>query len=357
MIDMDVVGLISPRTQEGGQPFDLTQADNVTSFILAAQRRDTEQERRQKLATGQTVFNYGLHFTYRNQRFDSVNTLSQPWDANGAEGVGVGLAGSSPVVMRQGDLFIPDLWARVERKEFRIEAEFAAVLGSIKGRQFDVNGDGVDHTLEVYQFGAVLQGEGRFLNGDLEVGGEVGFASGDKAAGMGNYPRRNGGGRDYTVLGDTDGSQFKCETSGCSDPNINNFRFNRDYRVDMILYREILGGVTDSIYFKLRGKYRITQGLEIFASGLYSRVLFPQSAPGSLYTDSNESLGVELNAGVRYETEDGFFGQLQYGILFPLEGFMLKTDPYVAGQNTQLGGSRVTLDNPQALRAVFGIRF
>ncbi len=356
MIDMDVVGLISPRTQEGGQPFDLTQQDNVTSFILAVQRRDTEQERRAKLATGQVVFNYGLHFTYRYQRFDAADTLSQPWDAQGAEGVGVGQV-TYPTVMRSADLVIPDLWAKVEMKEFRIEAEFAAILGAMQGRQLFAGGDGVNHTLEIYQFGAVLQGEGRFFNGDLEVGGEVGFASGDKAPGFGNYQRRNGGGRDYTVLGDTDGPQYRCDATGCADPNINNFRFNRDYRVDMILYREILGGVTDSLYFKVKGQYRITQGLEIFASGLYARTLFPQSAPGSLYTESNESLGVELNAGIRYETEDGFFGQLQYGVLFPLEGFMRKTDPYIPGQDTQLGGTRIQLDSPQALRAVFGIKF
>ncbi len=356
MIDLDVVGLVSPRTQEGGQPFDLSNRDNVTSYIIAIQRRDTEQERRQKIATGQTVFNYGLHFTYRNQAYDSVNTLSQPFNNAVSDGIGIGAADSQyNMVLRRSDIFIPDLWAKVERKEFRIEAEFAAILGSINGRQMFVNGDGRDQRLDVWQFGAVIQGEGKAFNGDLEVGGEIGFASGDKAPGFGNYPRRTKDG--YTVLGDIDGPQYNCNAVGCSDNTINNFRFNRDFQTDMILFRELLGGVTDSIYFKVKGKYRITQGLEVFASALYARTLFPQSAPGSLYTDSTEDLGVELNAGVRYETEDGFYAQLQYGVLFPLPGFMKKTDPYVQGQNTQLGGSKVTLDNPQAIRGVFGIKF
>lgn len=358
MIDLDVTGLISPRTQEGGQPFDLSNRDNVTSYIIAIQRRDTEQERRQKIATGQTVFNYGLHFSYRNQRFDSANTLSQPFNNSVADGVGLGVASSNyDMVLRRSDLFIPDLWAKIERKEFRIEAEFAAVLGSINGRQLLANGDGKDQRLDVWQFGAVLQGEGKAFNGDLEVGGEIGFASGDKAPGFGNYPRRNGGGRDYTVLGDIDGPQYKCDAAGCSDRTINNFRFNRDFQTDMILFRELLGGVTDSIYFKLKGKYRITQGLEVFASALYARAIFLTSVPGALYTDSTPDLGVELNGGVRYETEDGFYAQLQYGVLFPLPGFMKRTDPYIQGQNTQLGGNKITLDNPQAIRGVFGIKF
>lgn len=357
MIDLDVVGLVSPRTMEGGQPFDLSNRDNVASFILAVQRRDTEQERRQKLATGQTVFNYGLHFTYRNQSFDSVNTLSSAFNNSNSDGVGVPSASSAyDMVQRNSNIFIPDLWAKVERKEFRIEAEFAAILGSINGRQLFANGDGKDQRLDVWQFGAVIQGEGKAFNGDLEVGGEVGFASGDKAPGFGNYPRRSSN-RGYTVLGDIDGPQYQCGAAGCSDMTINNFRFNRDFRTDMILFRELLGGITDSIYFKVKGKYRITQGLEIFASALYARAIFPTSTPGALYTESTADLGVELNAGVRYETEDGFYAQLQYGVLFPLPGFTKRTDPYIPGQNTQLAGSKITLDNPQAIRGVFGIKF
>ena len=121
----------------------------------------------------------------------------------------------------------------------------------------------------------------------------------------------------------------------------------------MILYREILGGVTDSLYFKPKAKYRITQGFEAFASAIYSRTLFPESAPGAAYNLSNASLGVEINGGARYETEDGFYGQLQYGILFPLEGFK-KGGTLVNGTS---GGPAITLENPQALRAVVGIKF
>ncbi len=357
MIDMNVAGMLSQRTQEGGQPFDLTQSDNVTSFILAVQRRDTEQERRQRLAAEQTVFNYGLHFTYRTQRFDAVDTLSQPFTTDGSNPN----TANQNIVLRKADIFIPDLWARIERKEFRIEAEVAAILGSIQGRQLGTGADGQLETINVYQFGAVLQGEARLLNGDLEIGGEVGFASGDKAPGFGNNPRRTGsGGGGYTGLGDVDGRQYNC-ANGCQngDNEINNFRFNRDYRVDMILYREILNGVTDSLYFKPKAKYRITQGFEAFASVIYSRAIFLESTPGAPYVGANPSLGVEINGGARYETEDGFYGQIQYGILFPLEGFTMVNDrPDVP--RTGVGvvdGTRVTLDNPQALRAVFGIRF
>jgi uncharacterized protein (TIGR04551 family) len=356
MMDFNIEGPSSTRSLEGGQPFDLSNSDDAHSYILAAQYRFTEQERRAKLDANGTVFNVGLHITYRTQRNDNVDNLSAPFDPAGAEGNTGSVINTYPsVVLRKADIVMPDLWAKVERKEWRLEAEFAAVLGGITNRSLSAGATSTNQALSVYQFGGVLQGEYKLLNGDLEIGGEIGFASGDKAPGFGNAPRRRGSSvtPGATELGDTEGPQYKC-SAACEDNEITNFRFNRDYRVDMILYREILGGVTDSLYFKPKGKYRITQGFEAFASAIYSRTLFPASAPGSFYpASSNESLGIEINGGARYETEDGFYGQLQYGILFPLEGFAKGGTDINGGMSV----TKVTLENPQALRAVVGIKF
>lgn len=349
MMDFNVEGPSSLRLPEGGQPFDLSQADDAHSYILAVQRRDTEQERAAKLDSGGLVFNYGLHFTYRNQRYDSVDALSAPFGTT--EGSVPNAAGAG-AVRRNANLFIPDLWAKVEHKTFRVEAEFAAVLGGIENRALSgalATSPGANQPLYVYQFGGVLQGEYKLLNGDLEIGADLGFASGDKAPGFGNSPRRTGSGPEgSTGTGDTDGPQYRCSSAGgCSDNEITNFRMNRDFRVDMILYREILGGVTDSFYVKPRAKYRITQGFEAFAAVIYSRAIFAESAPGAPFLNSGANLGVEINGGARYETEDGFFGQVQYGILFPMDGFAKR----------DVAGNAITLENPQALRAVVGIKF
>ncbi len=348
MLDWNVEGPSSVRMPEGGQPYDLSNSDDSHSYILAIARRDTESERLAKLDSQQTVFNYGVHFTYRVQRNDPIDFLSQPLGS--ADGQAP--TSSSPAwVQRNGLLFIPDVWLKLERKNFRIEAEFAAYLGSIQNRALSgatADSPGLNQSLYLYQFGGVLQGEYRFLNGDLEIGGEVGFASGDDASGFGNYPRRKGSGAGgATGTGDIDGPQYRCSSfGGCADDTIKNFRFNRDYRVDMILYREILGSVSDSVYLKPRAKYRITQGFDVFASLIWSRAIFWQSTPGGAF-GQDPNLGVEINAGARYETEDGFFAQLQYGILFPLGGFA-KRDAL---------NNAVNLDNAQALRALIGIRF
>ncbi len=351
MIDFTISGPTSIPQASGGQVFDLTQSDNVMSYSLVVARRDTESERQAKLEANQTVFNYGLHFMYRTQRNDSVDALNAPLSQGG-----LNVNNSSLTwVQRQGNLYVPDVWAKVEQKNFRVELEAAGIFGSISNRALTgatAGSPGLNQSLYLYQVGAVLQGEYRFLNGDLEIGAEVGFASGDKSPGFGVYTRRTGTGPNGVAgNGNTDGPQYSCLAT-CSDNEITNFRFNRDYRVDMILYRELLGGITDSFYVKPKARYRITQGFEAFASLLYSRAIFAESTPGYIYylnpaTTADASLGLEINAGVRYETEDGFYGQLQYGILFPLGGFR-KTDGL---------GNAFTLDNAQALRAVLGIKF
>ncbi len=348
MLDVNIVGTTSLRLPEGGQPFNLSNADDGLNYIIAVARRDTETEARAKLDSGQTVFNYGLHFSYRNQRTDSVDYLSQP---QGSDGVNLPKAPDAQAyVRREANLFIPDVWAKLERKTFRIEGEFAAILGSIGNRALSgalATQPGQNQRLDVWQFAAVVQGEYRLLNGDLEIGGEIGFASGDDAPGLGNAPRR----KTNAAKGVIDGAQYSCsDTGGCSDNTIRNFRFNRDYRMDMILYREILGGVTDSLYVKPKVNYRITQGLNVYGGVIYSRAIYAQSTlSGSNDTAPvDPNLGLELNAGARYETEDGFYAQAQYGILFPLGGF---------SKQEGMTSTTVPLTNAQAFRGVFGIRF
>ena len=357
MLDFNVEGILSPRQAAGGQQFDLSNSDDSHSFILALARRDTETERLAKLDSNQTVFNYGLHFTYRVQRNDSVDYLSQPLPLSDGEAESVPRAG---YVQRDAKLFIPDLWVKVEKKNWRIEAEFVSMMGFINNRAL-TGGDqavaGKNQKLDVWQFAAVIQGEYKLLNGDLEIGAEVGFASGDKAPGFGNYPRRKqtlnaDGTPDVTSVAGSaiDGPQYNCTSSGCLDNTLRAFRFNRDYRVDMILYREVLGGVTDSFYIKPRASYRITQGFTAFAALIYSRAIYAESTPGwgnASIPDPN--LGIELNGGARYETEDGFFAQVQYGILFPLGGFAARD---IANPNVNK-----SLDFAQAVRGSFGIKF
>jgi uncharacterized protein (TIGR04551 family) len=355
MLDFDLEGPSSAREFAGGQPFDLSNADDGHSFILAIAKRDTDSQAKAKLADNLAVFNYGVHFTYRVQRNDAVEFFNQPFQD---EGGNVALSPDS-WAPRRGSLYIPDIWVKYERRLFRLELELAGVFGSFENRAqsfADQNG-GANQALTFTQFGAVGQSEFRLMDGALKLGLEVGFASGDRAPGMGNRPRRRGPRQpgpdgnlntpDDTFLppqaGNFDGPQYDCApTGGCVDADIRNFRFNRDYRIDMILWREILGSVTDAIYAKPTASYQIAEGFDIFAAIIYSRAVYPESTPSS----SEASLGVEINAGAKYETEDGFFAQVGWGILFPLGGLA----------DTRPEGTP-NLDTAQAVRGLIGIKY
>lgn len=345
MLDFNAEG--PTNTNGGGQIFDASNGDDAHSFLIALARRDTDTQAKAKLDSGSFVFNYGAHFTYRVQNYEATNFFlsNQPVDMNRPASV-------TGYVPRFARLYIPDIWVKFERKNFRIELEAAAILGHIENRALTEadNTAGLNQGLGIVQFGGVLQGEYRLLEGSLKIMGEVGFASGDQAHGFGNYPRRKGGGADGSPLtGDFDGAQYSLASG---DNSIRNFRFNRAFRPDMILFRELLGGVTDSIYIKPSASYRITEGFHVFGSVIYSRAIYAESTPSAVLGSDgvvrgSADLGLEFNVGARYETEDGFFAELKYGILLPLDGLKdPRSSPTGAG-----------LDPADAVRGSLGIKF
>jgi uncharacterized protein (TIGR04551 family) len=308
--------------------------------VLAIARRDTEQQRKAKLESDQAVFNYGLHFSYRTQSWAAADYYGE--DTLPQTGVGGDFPQDVPdFVQRGADLYIPDVWVKYERKDWRLELEVAGIFGTMASRARSAGEVGDPQgtlPLQVVQFGGTLQGEYRFLEGNLKLQMELGVASGDKAYGLGNRPGRNLGNRDVTEEGDIDGPQYGCPERGGCDLSLRNFQFDRDYRVDMILWRDMLGGVTDAVYAKPSLSYMVAPGLQVFGSAIYSRTIYEQSSPSG--TDPN--LGVELNAGASYETDDGFLANVRYGVLFPLGGF---------------NQPNVELEVAQSVRGMLGIRF
>ncbi|MBN1205759.1 MAG: TIGR04551 family protein [Myxococcaceae bacterium] len=341
MIDFNSEGVVGNRDPAEGEPFDLSNADDSHSYVVAIARRDTDQQVKDKLENNQGVLNYGLHFTYRAQR----------WQERGFEPSAPVVPGEpAPAtprgfIPRDSTLYMPDLWLRYEERLFRVEVELAAIYGSINNRA-QALADAADPTqnqsLDVLQFGGAAQGEYKMLNGNLNLGLELGFASGDKAPGFGNYPGRSGSGAEgETLAGDREGPQFRCGTGGCADNAIRNFRFNRAYRVDLILWRELIGGLTDAVYIKPSVKYSLADGFDLYGSLIYSQALYAESTPSTTST----SLGVEVNAGARYETEDGFVAGLTWGILFPMGGLQ------------EIPALRRDFETAQAVRGTLAIRF
>ncbi len=320
------------------QPFDRSQGDDARDYVLSILRRDDDEEiRRMRTAGRETFFNYGLYFTYREQAWDA------PAVAGGNAGGG---APGAPIsfVPRDAWAVIPDVWVRLLHNNYRLEFEFVTVQGEIGSRSLGGAGATDDQSLELQQYGAVLQNELRLVDDKLALGLEIGFASGDDAPGFGNFPGRTGSADGFTQRGDWEGPQFNCATAACSDNSINNFRFDRDYHVDLILFREILGGVTDATYVKPSVNYDITEGLGLNLAIIYSQA----NATGTTPT-RNGPLGIEIDAGVNYLSDDGFVASLGYGVLFPMSGLDQLRNPANPAAGT------IGAETAQAVRGFFGV--
>jgi uncharacterized protein (TIGR04551 family) len=330
MIDFNSEGVTSQEATGDLQreSFDVTNSDDSHSYVVAVARRDTDQQVKDKLERNEGVLNYGLHFTYRTQRWETDRTTEE----------------EVRFVPRDATLYVPDLWLRYEERLFRVEVELAAIYGTINNRALnvnDANNPAANQSLRVLQFGGVAQGEYKAMNGDLHVGLELGFASGDKAAGFGNYQRGRIANEGGTSI---DGPQYSCGAGGCADNAIRNFRFNRAYRVDLILWREIIGGLTDAAYIKPSVKYSLADGFDLFGGVIYSQALYAQSTPST----TSRSLGFEVDAGARYETEDGFVAGLSYGIFFPMAGLQEPAQDALFFRE---------FETAQAIRGTIAVRF
>ena len=342
MLELNSEGATAWPNGLEGQPVDLTNADDSHSWVLAVARRDTPQQVKAKLDNNQGVLNYGLHFSWRTQRFANSGLYTGPvLNPDGSVRQGEGL------VPQDATLYIPDIWLRYEEKDFRVEFEAAAYIGRINNRAltpFEAGDPNLNQRLDVLNFGGALVGEYRLLKGQLNLQVELGFASGDRASGFGAYPgrRRPAGEGFFTQAGDIDGPQFNCGLGGCSDGFIRNFRFNRAYRVDNILWRELIGTVTDAFYAKPTIRYTLAPGFDAFGSAIYSQAIYPESTPST----TDRALGIETNLGARYETEDGFVARVEWSVLFPLGGLQ-----ELAENNPR------ELATAQSIRGVMGIRF
>jgi uncharacterized protein (TIGR04551 family) len=368
IVSFDVTGLLNARTLDNAEQVDVTTSDNATTWRIQLARLDTDQQQKAKIGSGGAVFNYGFDFAYRTMKYEflqygdytQLDPYSSPSPSLGNR------------VARFGNLSIPDIWLKFENRAFRIEFEGVSYLGEFNA---PILPGGQTINVTVVQFGAAGEAEYKILNGAVGIGFKGGFASGDSAPGFGvrvTRPSKVSNGSTASVApgaptnpaqpGDIDGAQygrqFQCyrglQSRTCTDNDIRNYKFNPDYHIDQILWRYILGTITDAWYIRPSVYWNIFDGLQLAGNVVYSQAIYTSSTPSAYGLPNQQNppnvgspaLGLEIDAGIKYETEDGLFAQLYYGILIPFAG--LQNNSLVIAQGLHVA---------QSLRAMIGIRF
>ncbi len=281
---------------------DLDPADDVHTVTVAVLETMTAAARARRRRAGRGTAEYGLLVSHRWQSTDIA-----------ANGLPIERGFSATVV---------DGWLRLALPWLRVEAEVAVAVGRIEQPTL-VPGALFQEGLESLQIGAALETEFGAPDGVVSGGVNAGFASGDSAPGFGAI---GGIGAGAPAAGDLDGPQALPP----HDRRIDNFRFHRDYRIDRILFREIVGTVTDAIYVRPHVRWRIAEigpgVLTARLSAVASWAVEATSTPGG-----DAALGVELDPSIGYVSRDGFGIALDYAVLFPLAGL----DNPVAGLSAE----------------------
>jgi uncharacterized protein (TIGR04551 family) len=324
-------GVVRFPTAVNDIPRDASQKDDIRQFSFFAAHRLEEEEQAERLANGRYVLNGGLYFMFRKQNYSSFATPNAL----------VGDTSYNPdpfgrnvlsLVHRDAQVFTLDLWGQFLWKTLRIEAEAAAVFGSV-GNLGTAGGSGPTSTQRLLQFGAALEVEYRTLAEKLGIFFYSGYATGDRDV--------NG----LSVYEDTVTQQ------NTTNHRISNFTFHPNYRVDLILFRNVLGAIGGAYYLRPGIGYDIIRDRFGQLLGLRADMIYSRASQEVQTYGSNPNLGLELNGQIYYRTEDGpefwdgFTASFQYGILFPLAGL------------DQLGDAAVNLHRAQTLRLVMGVQF
>jgi len=278
------------KNRQGGQPYDLEDNDDVAQWTFMITRIDDPETWRQTVKEGKTAFNFGAYFQYRSQDFEAQNVK-----------LGAGTDLATNYISRKASMYIPDVWARFTTSNLTLETELVGIFGDIDNLN-PVSADPTQAPKQKFRMlGGVAKLDWSMLDDDLHLELELGFASGDE------WESENG------VINVHEANYFP---QAANDDTITNFRFNYDYRVDLIFFREILGAITNATYVKPSVSYNVTDRIHFKLAGIASFSNVPVSTPGN--DISGRLYGIELDAELGYgNKDDGFFAGLYYGVFFP----------------------------------------
>jgi uncharacterized protein (TIGR04551 family) len=336
-------------TAPGGQPYDLAQYDDVSAMNLMLFRKVNPQLERRILSRGGLVINGGLYLTFAFQRIANDYSGSGATCENGAAAIDCAAGQADDGYTRRGfEQWTPDLYTEVKYGKFYAGAELVTHQGSIQSTQTSPGDNDYENTngtdgWKINQWAFALKLSQGLIEDKLKLGFDFGWASGDD-----------------DVEGLVPPAGLPEQQIG--DRTFETFRFHPGYRVDLILNRNILTRVQGSYFFKPSAQYDFIRKATGMRLGGRAEVIWTRASQFMQSPGHEHDLGIELNGSIYYQSKDGalndspnlaggFYGMLQYGVLFPLPGL-----GYQDAQNID-PSAYAGLQTAQMVRMFLGIAY
>ena len=302
------------------QPMDAVPWDDTMQYAVRIMREDHPEDIRDAVAHGRDVFNYGMSNALRLQARDingsfynnPANVVNPGFDPNRELPAGID-------ERRDAVMYYGDLYAKYFAGNFELGVEAAVEAGTFKDTLLTPMNP-VTAVTSVFKIGGALEAK-YHLRGDMrgvQLSLKGGAASGDSRDGAGALDQAD------TQRGPT--------TYG-TDSSLRNFQFSPDYHIDMILFRRLLGTVTDAWYVRPEVAYGFDEKVSGRLAAIYSQALNEESTASAITgLPGSNPLGVEFNGELTYGIDTNlergqFLASLGGGILFPLGGFNNPTRP------------------------------
>ncbi len=274
----------------GGQGFDLDDADDGKEWMLAISRMDAPRDFQDRVERGNLALNYGARLLKRTQAWDYEKAF---------------VAGTPPatdgLVPRDLSVYSPDLWFKGGWKKWLVELELAGTVGSVRtAADFTTTPVTFGNTVDIRTWGGVVRASTRAFDDKLGWGIELGAASGDQ---WDNDPQGATNLRDASLL-----------PPRGSSATIKRFIFDPAYNIDLILFRELIGSVSNAAYARPHVSYQLTPSITARAQNVTSGAIEPVATPGN-----SRLWGTEFDFDLAYQA-NGFTIGGAYGVLFPLAG-------------------------------------
>jgi uncharacterized protein (TIGR04551 family) len=304
-----------PFGREGGQPLDALRWDDAVQYTVRVLRVDHPRDILESVLQGDTVLNYGLHNGFRVQQRDLGSAYYSGGYDPARQPTGADLALYDDE-RRDAFIYTGDAYLKLYRGSLELGVEAAVEYGRFKD-SLGASSDGADGTqasaelqsTQVLKLGAVLEAklrlEGEYAGTSLWL--KAGGASGDSRRGFGALDQAE------TQRGPTERESY--------DLSLENFQFSPDYHVDLLMFRRILGAVTDAVYVRPEVAYMFDEKVQGSLAAVYSRALFKRSVPGD-----SPHMGLEFDAELSYglasaDDNSPLKAALAGGILFPFGAF------------------------------------